>query len=222
MPYLWAAGFTGTIGTPSGGTGIPGGGQIEATFGDLLGNLELDGGGMIAVEYRRDRWSVFGDWTYAKVRSEAPSPFGELFSGVEGELKGHIVQGAAGYRVYRGEKWGVDLFGGARHYDLDLRMELRPGQLAAQASSVKAAWTDGIAGFRCRRLFGDRWVLELLGDAGTGGSDFSWQGVASVGYRYSWGELTGGWRHLKVDYEKDETVADLSLSGPFFGAAFRF
>ena len=221
-PYLWAAGLSGTIGTPTSGSGLPEGGRIDATFDDLADNLELAGGGMISAEYRRKRWSFFGDWTYAHVRSEAPSPLGQLFSGVEGNLKGHIVQGAAGYRVYGGEGWRVDAFAGARYYNLDLWIDLQAGLLEARTSRVSPEWMDGLAGLRYEGLFGDHWVLGLQGDIGAGGSDFSWQGIASLGYRVSWGTIAGGWRHLKVDYESGDTVADLALSGPFFGVVFRF
>lgn len=221
-PYLWSAGLTGTIGAPGSGPGLPGGRRIDATFGDLVGNLEIAGGGMLSAEYRRDRWSVFGDWTYAHVTSEAPSPLGPLFSGVGGDLKGHIVQGAAGYQVYGAGAWRADVFGGARYYNLDLRLDLRSGALAARTAEVSPDWVDGLVGVRCQGFLADHWVAALQGDIGTGGSNFSWQGIASLGYRVSWGEIAGGWRHLKVGYEKSDTKVDLALSGPFLGVVFRF
>ncbi|MBP2674431.1 MAG: hypothetical protein H6Q84_1271 [Deltaproteobacteria bacterium] len=221
-PYLWVAGLTGTIGTPTSGPGLPEGGRIDATFGNLSENLELAGGGMIAVDYRRNRWSVFGDWTYAHVKSEAPSPLGQLFSSVEGDLKGHIVQGAAGYQLYGGDRWRVEAYAGARYYNLDLQLELRPGTLAGRVSQADPDWVDGLVGARYQGLLGDHWAFALQGDVGTGGSDVSWQGIASLGYRVSWGTIVGGWRYLKVDYEDGDTKMDLALSGPFFGVIFRF
>jgi hypothetical protein len=141
---------------------------------------------------------------------------------VEGDLKGHIVQGAAGYQVYGGEGWRVDAFAGARYYNLDLRLELHPGTLAGRVSQSDPEWVDGIAGARFQGILGGHWVFGLQGDLGTGGSDYSWQGIATLGYRVSWGTIVGGWRYLKVDYEDGDTKADLALSGPFFGVIFRF
>lgn len=222
QPYLWAPGLTGTIGAPGSDSALPGGGQIEATFGDLIGNLKIAGGGMLSADYRRDRWSVFGDWTYAHVTSEAPSPLGPLFSGVGGDLRGHIVQGAAGYQVYGAGGARVDVFGGVRYYNLNLRLDLQTGLLAARTLEVSPDWVDGIAGVRYQALLGDRWIPGLQVDIGTGGSNYSWQGIASLGYRVSWGEISGGWRSLKVNYNSGDTTVDLALSGPFVGVVFRF
>jgi hypothetical protein len=221
-PYLWAAGLTGTIGAPGSGPGLPVGGQIDATFGDLLGNMKIAGGFMVSADYRRDRWSVFGDWTYAHITSEAPSPLGPLFSGVEGDLKGHIVQGAAGYQVYGARGARVDVFGGVRYYNLNLRLDLQAGLLSARTLEVSPDWADGIVGVRYQALLGEHWVPGVQVDVGMGGSNYSWQGIASLGYRVSWGEISGGWRSLKVDYKSGDTTVDLALSGPFLGAVFRF
>jgi hypothetical protein len=62
----------------------------------------------------------------------------------------------------------------------------------------------------------------LYGDLGTGGSDLSWQVMASVGYRCSWGSIVSGWRHLDVDYDSSALKLDLAMTGPFLGVTFRF
>jgi hypothetical protein len=205
-PYLWNAGFSGNLGVPGTGPGLPGD-IIDTTFGDLIDNLEIAGGGMLYGEWRGNRWSVFGDWTYARLTSQAASPVPILFSGVEGELKGHIVQGAASYRIYGGEMSRADVFGGVRYYDLTIRLDLRAGLLEPRSLSTHGGWADGIVGARWESVLGGNWVLGLQGD---------------VAYRFSWCTITAGWRHLKVKYEKSGMELDAALSGPYLGALFRF
>lgn len=220
-PYLWSAGFSGTLGAPGGGPGLPGD-IIDSTFGDLVGNLEIAGGGMIYAEWRGDRWSASGDWTYARVTSLAPSPVPILFSGVEGELKGHIVQGAVGYRIYGGGTSRADLFGGVRYYDLSIVLDLQAGLLQARSLHADDRWADGIVGARWESVLGGNWILGLQGDVGMGGSDYTWQGIGSLSYRFSWWSVAGGWRHLEVKHEKSGMVLDAALSGPYLGVVFRF
>ena len=220
-PYLWSAGFSGTLGAPGTSPGLPGN-IIDTTFGDLLGNLEIGGGGMLYAEWRRNRWSVFGDWTYARVTSQAASPLPILFSGVEGELKGHIVQGAAGYRISGVGTSRADLFGGLRYYNLDLVLDLQAGLLHPRSLAADDGWVDGFVGARWESVLGGNWVLGLQGDVGTGGSDFTWQGNGSFAYRFSWCSIAAGWRHLEVKYEKSGMKLDAALSGPYLGVVFRF
>ncbi|HBX42362.1 MAG TPA: hypothetical protein DEH27_00440 [Deltaproteobacteria bacterium] len=220
-PYLWSAGFSGTLGAPGTGPGLPGD-IVDSTFGDLVGNLDIAGGGMLYAEWRGNRWSVFGDWTYARLTSQAASPIPILFAGVEGELKGHIVQGAVGYRIYGGETSRVDLFGGLRYYNLDLVLDLQAGLLGARSLSADDGWVDGVVGARWESVLGGNWVLGLQGDVGTGGSDFTWQGNGSIAYRFSWCSIAAGWRHLEVKYEKSGMTLDAALSGPYLGVLFRF
>ena len=220
-PYLWSPGFSGTLGAPGTGPGLPGD-IIDAIFGDLLDNLEIGGGGMLYAEWRGDRWSVSGDWTYARLTSRAASPVPTLFSGLEGELKGHIVQGAVGYRIYGGGTSRADLSGGVRYYDLDIVLDLQAGLLQARSLPADGGWVDGIIGARWESVFAGNWVLGLQGDVGAGGSDFTWQGNGSLAYRFSWCSVAGGWRHLKVKYEKSGMKLDAALSGPYLGVVFRF
>lgn len=214
-PYLWNAGFEGTIGATDGG------GRIDADFSGLLDNMEVSGM-MLHADWRRDRWSLFGDWSYVKVSSEAPSPRGLLYAGANGEIKGNILQAAGGYRVLGDAASGVDVFGGLRYYDIEARLDLLPGVLAARSASGSENWADAIVGARWRGKLSDRWSASLYGDVGAGGSNGTWQALASIGYHFQWGAIIGGWRHLSVDYDRNGLKLDAALSGPFLGASFRF
>jgi hypothetical protein len=221
-PYLWVSGFQGTLGVPNGGgSGLPGT-RVDAAFGKVLDNLEITGAGMLAVDWRRDKWSLFGDWTYVGLKSTVASPYGAVYAGVEGELKGNIGQAAVGYALLRDGDTRVDVYGGARYYDIDLQLNLQPGALTARSLSARKSWADGLIGVRFEGRLGGNWYETLQADVGAGGSDMSLQGIAAIAYRFSWGAITGGWRYLKADYEKDNFKYDAALSGPFIGATFRF
>lgn len=214
-PYLWSAGFKGTVGATDGA------GRVDADFSNLSDNMELSGF-MLHADWRKDRWSVFGDWATVKVESSAPSPRGLLYAGVNGEIRGNILEAAMGYRVLGDAASGVDVFGGLRYYDLEARLDLYPGLLAARSLTGSANWVDGIVGVRWKGKLSDRWTASAYGDVGTGGSNLSWQAAATIGYEFQWGSLIAGWRYLAADYDNNGLKIDAALGGPMVGASFRF
>jgi hypothetical protein len=217
MPYAWIAGLDGTIGVDDSG----GGGSLEGSFGQLADNLEL-GGAMLCAEWRRGPWSVFGDWTHVRVRSEADSPFGAYVGGITAEVAGNVVQMALGRELHRTGAHGLDAFAGFRVYDLDATVSLLPASAAGQTSAVEDGWFDGVVGMRWRAQLGEHWDVGAYGDVGGGGSDLSWQLMLSAGFRFSWGSIVGGWRHLDIDYADGPLQFDAALTGPFLGVSFRF
>ena len=218
-PYAWIAGFDGTVGTFGGGSGLPG--RIDVDTGSLSDNMEL-GGFMLHLGWRRGRLSAFGDWTYANVETDKPTPFSILYDGVDVKVKGNIFEGYAGYELLGQRDMHVDVFGGIRYYDLKAQLGLRENVLPGVLLTQKADWVDGVVGVRWDAVFGGNWEAFASADVGFGGSDSSWQLYGGLGYRFSWGSIVGGWRHLHVDYEKSNFKLDAALSGPFIGASFFF
>jgi len=213
-PYLWAASFDGTV-----GAGGDDDGRVDVDTG--FDELEL-GGFMMRGEWRNGPWSLFGDWSYAKVSSEASPRRGLLYSGAEAEVRGHIVQGSAGYAVYREDDLRVDLVGGLRYLNVKVGLDLDGGLLSATSLQEDDSWVDAVAGLRGSVPLSQRWHLGWYGDAGSGGSELTWQLAGWLDYRFSWGSVGGGWRHLYVDYEKSRIKLDAALTGPFIAADFHF
>jgi hypothetical protein len=213
-PYLWAATFDGTVGLPGGG-GDPGDGP-GYDFGDFWDDLRL-GGAMLNVGWRSGRWSVLGDWTYASVRSTVAAPLDILWSGAEGEVRGHILQAAVGYQLWGHRDAHVEALVGLRFYDLETTLDLRGNALPDLTLSGSDRWLDALAGIRGEVALGDRWAASALADVGVGGSRPSWQVVAAIRYSLTWGELVGGWRHLDVAHDEDRYLLDAALTGPFVG-----
>ena len=218
-PYLWGAGFDGTVGLGSGGSGLIG--RIDVTTEDFSDNLRM-GGAMVHATWRRGRWTAFGDWTYASVESDSPTRFATLYSGVDVKLKGNIVEAYGGYDLLGAGDSHLDIFGGVRYYNLKLELGLREGVLPGVLLSEKDNWVDGVVGVRWDTRFHTNWEAFASADVGGGGSDLSWQVFGGIGYRFSWGSVVGGWRYLHVDYEKNDFRLDAALTGPFIGASFQW
>jgi hypothetical protein len=213
MPYLWAAQYVGTVGDGSD--------EGDTEDNEIFSDLSLTGL-MLFGEWRRSRWSIFGDWTWAKVSSDAKLALRSNTLEGEVEIRGHIVQGAAGYEVFRNTRSHTDLFGGLRYLHINAAMEVKSGILEGTTVDGSDDWADAILGVRGAARLGDHWQLGYYADAGAGGSDFTWQAVASLGYGFVWGSLKGGWRHLYVDYDSGSLKFDACLTGPFIGAEFTF
>lgn len=218
-PYAWIAGFDGTVGTFGTGSGLVG--RVDVDTSGLSDSIEL-GGAMLHVNWRSGRWTAFGDWTYANVKADAPTPFTVLYSGVDVKVKGNVVQAYGGYELLGARDSHLDVFGGIRYYDLEAQLGLREGALPGVLLTEDGNWVDGVVGLRWDTRFAGNWEAFASADVGGGGSDVSWQLIGGVGYRFSWGSIVGGWRHLEIDYEKGNFKLDAALSGPFIGAAFRF
>jgi hypothetical protein len=214
-PYLWLPSVEGTVGADTESTLPP----VE--FDAFSENLKL-GGAMVNLTWREGRYLVFGDWTYANVRSSAPSPVGLLYAGVDLQIVGNILQLFSGYTLLDQDGLKLDAFLGARGYGLTARLGFDAGTLPEARSSTNEIWVDAVAGFRFDARFAGKWIAHLRADAGTGGSSLSWQGYAVGGYGFSWGDLVAGWRHLYVDKGEGATRLRLSLSGPLVGAHFTF
>ena len=196
-PYGWLAGLDGTIGVPA---------------------SELDPGGGIGFIDRVD-------FVWANVSQDADIKLGRLLpaSDANAEIDGNIYQLGLGYRLIDWERSSLTLYGGARYYDLKAEGDATGGILPSKVkASTSRKWTDAVFGGRWRYSFGDHWHGWLQADYGFGDSNTTWQAFATFGYEFSWGSIESGWRHLDLDYDSNVYRIDLSLSGPFLGAAFSF
>ena len=214
-PYLWIPSLTGTVGAPGGGLGQ--GDRIDVDLERFAENLRV-GGAMVNLGWRGGRWIAYGDWTYANVRSDTPTSQGVLYSGVEAQIIGNIVQAFGGYTVLDAGWLKLDAAGGLRGYSLLTRLAFQEGTLGGRETSGTGAWVDGVAAVRVVARFGGNWETYLHADVGGGGSHLTWQLLGTLGYEFSWGGLYAGWRHLAVDYSQTTLKLDISLSGPIVGA----
>lgn len=215
-PYVWIPGINGTIGTGGGDTGL--GDRVSVDFSPEF----RIGGAMLNFSWRQDRFTAFGDWTYANVRATSPSPFGALYSEVKGQIIGNVVQAFSGYMLLDRDGVKLDAFIGGRGYGITGRLGLQPGIASEANLSSHSIWFDACTGLRLNALFARNWLAFFRGDVGAGGSNFTGQWYAGAGYQFSWGGLLAGWRYLYIDKGEGSLQMKLSLSGPVVGANFQF
>lgn len=216
-PYVWLPGMTTALDTDQGKV------EIETDADDVL--TELDFAFMGAAEARKDRWGLILDLIYSDISASTPTPLGLLWTEADVETRMTAFTTYAGYRVLENPKGYVDLLGGGRYYSLDVDLTLEPGIAEGRSFDLSDTWADPVLGARGRYAFTDRWYGTALGDYGGfgGGSDESWQLLATVGYQFNprW-SVQGGWRYLAIEKEVDGLDLELDLSGPILGLTARF
>lgn len=67
-----------------------------------------------------------------------------------------------------------------------------------------------------------QWYVPYYLDVGTGQSDFTWQALAGLGYRFHWGDVSLSYRHIGWQFGSNKRIDRLNLSGPLLAATFRF
>jgi hypothetical protein len=218
-PYVWIPGINGTIGTGAGGDVDPGlGDRVTVDFSPEF----RIGGAMLNFSWREERFTAFGDWTYANVRATTPSPFGALYSEVKGQVIGNVFQLFSGYLLLDTAGMKLDAFVGGRGYAITTRLGLEPGVAGAADTSESAFWLDAAAGLRFNAVIARNWLAHLRADVGGGGSNLTWQAYAAGGYQFSRFALLAGWRHLYLDKGEGALQMKLSFSGPIVGVNFGF
>ena len=120
----------------------------------------------------------------------------------------------------------MDLIGGFRYLSMDSTLNLSlqdaTGRYlrARNVSMNQDAW-DGIIGARGQFLIRDTpWFVPYYADIGAGSSNWTWQAMLGLGYRFNWGEATLAWR--AIGYEFDDENVDLTLNGPALGVTFNW
>lgn len=240
-PYLWLPTISGDLNySPPPGGGGPGVEVGPTDWLDLLNGVALINGSA-----RKGRFSVHADFIYLNLKSEKDKIV-EVREGTnipvdvslnlatQSEFDGISWTLAAGYTMKETERATMDLIGGIRYLGIDtttnweLSLDITgPGGgvvLPAEGSREQDVdlW-DGIIGVRGHFLIGDgRWSVPYYLDLGTGSSDLTWQAMGGFAYSYNWGELMLVYRHLDYNEGSDEFLRNLTLSGPTFGARFRF
>ncbi|WP_159715175.1 porin family protein [Geminicoccus flavidas] len=217
-PYAWLAGLDGKVRTRS---RLPAA-DVDASFSDIFDdtNFAL----MMLGEARRDRFGVILDVDYLDISSEGSTP-GDLFSGVK--ASSNVLIGTLGlaYRVLDRPKGLIDVVGGARLWSIDNELKLEAGRLNEVSTSRDQTWVDPIIGLRGGVDLSDDIYVSAYTDIGGfgAGSKFTWQVLASVGYRFN-DHLTAevGYRYLSVDYDHDGFLWDVDLYGPVIGISYRF
>lgn len=209
-PYLWAAGLDGSTGIGIGRATT----ATSADFDDILDRFDFGLMGTFEVKPER-RWGFLFDGMYIKLSDSRPVGIGVL----DAEITQQMYAAAATYRVAEG-RTPVDVLSGLRYNCLKSALDI-----GSRSVSAREDWTDPFIGARIQILLSERWTLTGYADIGGFGvgSDNTWQVVGGVNYAFS-PTITGkfDYRHLKVDYDKNDFRYDMATSGFYVGVGFRF
>lgn len=237
--WTWRASLNGWLPSLHSSTqlDLPSGGNISATTdpGSYLSKLKF--AFMGTVEARRGQWSFLADAAYVNfgnLRSNVRSISGPggiisipIDTGTTSDLKGFIGTFEGGYNIMQTSGARADVVAGLRYAKLKTKLDWQlsgpTGGLAA-SGGVEATkdFVDGVVGVRGNASLGGNWDVRYYLDGGAGASRFTWQAFAGVGYRYSWGDVVFGYRHLAYDFHSEKPISDLKLSGPILSLGFTF
>jgi hypothetical protein len=218
-PYAWMPALKGDMAVSS---RLPAA-HVDASSGDVLDSTGF--ALMGTVDVRRARFVASSDLFFANLKVSKGVGVRDpdfLHAGVG--AKQFIWTALAGYRLVDHDTQFVDLFGGLRLVDLDESLDLS-GPVRNLKGSTRKTWADPIVGLRLGGPLGDKWGYSAYGDIGGFGaaSKLTWELQATIDYRISrdW-TLSGGWRHLDIDYRNDGFVFDAGLDGPLLSGTYRF
>lgn len=130
-----------------------------------------------------------------------------------------------------GRRLRLDLIAGARYTDLNVDLDLSAGPLGISLDNGKN-WIDPIVGGRVIADLTDRLVLVARSDIGGfgAGSDFTWNVIATLGYRFELfgapAVALGGYRALYQDFEEgsglNKFAWDIWVHGPIIALNVKF
>jgi hypothetical protein len=211
--YGWGAGIGGDFTPFTGGPTL----SFDKSLSEVL--EDLDAAFFVTGLAVRGNFVVFGDLSYSK-----SSKSGLVSSGVpaSGEVSQTSLTLAAGQRVVDDGTTTVDVLAGARAWWLDGEVNV---PLAGVSLAPSKNFVDPIVALRVNHRIADRWtVLGYLDAGGFGvGSDLTYQVAVTASYKVTDKLfLSGGYRHLYLDYSDGGTSFDGAMSGPLVGATWRF
>lgn len=217
-PYAWITGMEGKVATLPPAPPA----DIDVSFSDVIDNLDI--GLMWLIEARKGRYAVFCEVFHVGISTDSADTPGPFYSGVEYEqdLWGITLGGI--YELTQSDNYQLDAVAGFRFWDLDNELKLKTGALPAGNSSEREKWNDLFIGLKGQFNIGKRWYLSDWGVAAVAGdSDSVWDVYGGVGYACNDSfSLTVGYRHQEVDYENEDFLYDIEMSGPTIGLTFLF
>lgn len=201
-PYIWFAGVEGDVSTIPGGPSVP----LDISASDVLSDTEASF--MVLFEAKKQKHGLLIDILYSKVESD-DELVPEINLNLKSISRSKIFTAAYSYEIYKKEQTVVDVFGGARYWDVDMTLAFGGGLglLAGRTLEIKDSWVDPLIGIKARTPLGNSKFYTagalLVGGFGIG-SDSFYDVAANIGYQ--WSKTIGttlGYRLFDVDYDKD-------------------
>ena len=176
-PYLWLAGFDGNLNLMGHDA------AVHQSFSDIFSNLKA--GFMGLSEVRRGRVGALTDVLFLRAGNETAVAVPQLPISVQVKLttSTFVLTPLVAYRFYSQKRLTADVLGGFRYYHLgaDSHFDAEPlGQFSYAGTNN---WADATGGARLLARVTPKIGAFLLGDAGGGGSNHSWEIAYGAGYK---------------------------------------
>ena len=247
-PYLWAPTINGTLNLTAPGTlsnvgggnlggGLPSGTTVGVTLGPSDYLTHLNFGFLGYFEARKANWSIFTDLIYLSLSTQdssvttvnvglGPIHIDPSFNtSTSTSFQDFLGTLAASYTLVHTDKGTLDVFAGAQYAQANATVNwslVGPREAFPQSGSLSSSQSvlAGIAGIKGNVQLGQgKWFLPYYFDVGAGGFT-TWQGMAGVGYAFSWGDVILTYRHLYMDIPNGGLTSGLTLSGPMLGVVW--
>jgi hypothetical protein len=216
-PYLWMAGMNGTLSL--GGHEA----QVKQSFGDIFSNLKF--GLMGLTEVRRGRIGILTDLMWVRLGDETSIPLQSLPTGVtlKTSINTFTFTPWLAYRLFGNNRASVDMLTGGRYYHLYGKITADAGSVGQLSYSGANNWADFVEGGRIMFNVTPRVGAFVIGDAGGGGSDLTWQVAGGLGYRWTkrWSTQLG-YPRLYFDRSDNKLGIQQTQQGLLLGATFRW
>jgi hypothetical protein len=204
---------------------------------DLIDHLKMTFMG--AFDAHRGRWGIFTDVLYLDIgrRNTNIHDFtiggigipADTTSDVSIDMKSWIVNAVGEYRVLSQGGSVLDVVAGARYLSVKERLEWNfTGSLGSLPAAVRSgnveisdSIVDAIIGVKGQVQGDGGWRMPYYIDVGTGGAQFTWQGVIGLAYVFHWGEVGLHYRYIEFRIDSN-TLKDLTIAGPLVSATFRW
>lgn len=198
---------------------------IDASAGDVFSHLKI--GGMFYFEAQTSKWALTSDIVFMNLNEDITP--NKLIESGEVTGKQFIWEAAALYRL--APFWEVGVGGRLNNLEvgIDATRKVIPSGTKEVSKNKTATWYDPVLITRLATDIDGKWLFQFRGDVGGFGigSDITWQLGGYVGYRFTKVfQLTGGYRILSMDYNKDvkntQFVFNVDEFGPVIRLGFNF
>lgn len=208
-PYLWAATIKGTIAT--GGDESP---PIDSDY-NFFALDNLDGVASATFTARKKQWGFLFDFLYVAYEDTLleTTPLQ-----ITPRLEGTIIEFAGAYTPTSIDN--LEFIAGLRQQDIDLSLTL-----LTRKPEQSIAWVDPFAGVIYTRPLKGNFHMALRGDLGGFGIESDIAINAEAMFRYQMSNtfsIKFGYRYLKVKFDDNAYLYDISLDGFQLGLGIRF
>lgn len=214
-PYMWMAGIRGEIG--HGGDTLA---HMRYDFSKVIDNLNFSAMGV--AELRYDRFSLSSDLIYLRLTDH----FAVKRVGLnQGKVGVGMLQWTplAGYALLQNGRNRLEIVAGARVWSVKTLIGAEFTRFGAHSAERTQTWVDAVGGLRGRAFLNDNFFLGGWALAGGGGSDYMWDMMGGVGYRFNdMFSATAGYRAQRVQFREAGFLFDVAVHGPIVGVQISF